>query len=34
MGGNERSLSQIDGFRSALDDCGLQDLGYEGPSFT
>jgi hypothetical protein len=30
----ERSLAQIEGFREAVDVCGLSDLGYEGRRWT
>jgi hypothetical protein len=30
----ERSLSQIEGFREAMDVCNLADLGYEGRAWT
>jgi hypothetical protein len=33
-GGQERSLAQIEGFREAVDVCGLSDLGYEGRRWT
>ncbi|KAK3188889.1 hypothetical protein Dsin_028450 [Dipteronia sinensis] len=33
-GGGSRPQSQLDNFRMALDDCGLQDLGALGPWFT
>jgi hypothetical protein len=33
-GPNLRSEAQMELFRSCLDDCGLIDLGYSGPSFT
>ena len=29
-----RSEREMDDFRSCLDDCGLQDLGYKGSAFT
>ncbi|KAK0599131.1 hypothetical protein LWI29_002648 [Acer saccharum] len=34
MGGNSRSESLMEAFRSTLDFCGLRDLGFSGPKFT
>lgn len=34
VGGNSRSVAQMEGFRSALSDCLLGDLGYCGSWFT
>ncbi|KAK3230421.1 hypothetical protein Dsin_002302 [Dipteronia sinensis] len=34
VGGQSRSSTLMDNFRSALDDCGLEDLGFLGPPFT
>ncbi|KAK2652482.1 hypothetical protein Ddye_012359 [Dipteronia dyeriana] len=33
-GGSQHRSSMMDAFRCALDDCGLQDLGFSGPEFT
>ncbi|KAK3218878.1 hypothetical protein Dsin_012848 [Dipteronia sinensis] len=33
-GGSERSNVQVERFREALDDCGLEDLSFVGPRFT
>lgn len=32
--GPERSQQQMESFREALNICGFQDMGYEGPDFT
>ena len=32
--GLERSQQQIEGFRKAINICGFQDLGFEGPNFS
>jgi hypothetical protein len=34
IGGLQRPRWQIENFRAALDDCGLQDIGFSGPPFT
>ncbi|KAK3221989.1 hypothetical protein Dsin_009014 [Dipteronia sinensis] len=34
VGGNQRPRFLIENFRTALDDCSLQDIGFTGPSFT
>lgn len=34
MGPNERDVSQMVGFREAIDLCGLDDLGYIGVDWT
>ncbi|KAK3193192.1 hypothetical protein Dsin_024502 [Dipteronia sinensis] len=31
--GGEKPYSQMDGFRSVFDDCGLQDIGFVGPPY-
>ena len=33
-GGLERSQNQMEGFRSVINECGFQDMGYVGPKFT
>ena len=33
-GGPERSQNQMEGFRSVINECGFQDMGYVGPKFT
>ncbi|KAK3230319.1 hypothetical protein Dsin_002200 [Dipteronia sinensis] len=33
-GGVEKPQSQLEGFREALDHCGLEDLGFSHPPFT
>jgi hypothetical protein len=33
-GGNDRPPSYMQVFREALDDCGLEDLGFSGDPFT
>ena len=33
-GGPDRAQQQMEGFREAIDFCGFQDMGYEGPEFT
>lgn len=33
-GGSLRADRDMDAFRSCLDDCGLQDLGFRGSAFT
>ena len=33
-GGPSRAQQQMEGFRKAIDFCGFQDMGYEGPKFT
>ncbi|KAK3221878.1 hypothetical protein Dsin_008903 [Dipteronia sinensis] len=34
LGGAQKPRGQLESFQDALDDCGLQDLGYTGPPFT
>ncbi|KAK3222225.1 hypothetical protein Dsin_009250 [Dipteronia sinensis] len=34
VGGPQKLRSLLEGFRYALDDCNLQDLGFSGPAFT
>ncbi|KAK2659344.1 hypothetical protein Ddye_005877 [Dipteronia dyeriana] len=34
MGGFQRPRWQLDCFRAVIDECGLQDIGFMGPSFT
>ena len=34
LGGRDKPRSQLESFRSTIDDCGLQDLGFFGPKFT
>ena len=33
-GGTERSQNQMESFRNVINECGIQDMGYVGPSFT
>ena len=34
LGGVPKDWNSMTGFREALDDCGLEDLGFVGPYFT
>ena len=33
-GGNEHHQNLMESFQSALEDCALLDLGFQGPKFT